>query len=207
MRAELALPARPGRAARVAQLEIRATSLAICPPRNRGRLGDSVQLNVVAAIENQPPEGVEALVWYLLTREPIALAVVRGYEARWLIEELHMGMKTGCATEQRQLETAHALQNFLAFATVVAWQMLCLRDVARRPEPVRADRVLTPLQLTVLCGLRPRLKPDCLAAEALRAVAVLLGRARKIWVMMSRFAGLAAYARSFAAHPVNAYGL
>jgi len=44
--------------------------------------------------------GVEPLVWYLVTREPIetaadVLAVVRGYEARWIIEELHMGMKTG----------------------------------------------------------------------------------------------------------------
>jgi len=95
------VPARPGRAARVASIEIRATSLAIRPPKNRGRRGDSIRLNIVAAIESQPPEGVEPLVWYLVTREPIetaadVLAVVRGYEARWIIEELHMGMKTGC---------------------------------------------------------------------------------------------------------------
>jgi len=174
------VPARPGRAARVAKMEIRAKSLALRPPRNRDRRGDSIELNVVAAMECQPPEGVEPLVWYLITREPIeteadVLAVVRGYEARWLIEELHMGMKTGCSTEQRQLETVHALQNFLAFATIVAWQMLCLRDAARRPEPVRANQVLTPLQMTVLCGLRPRLKTDCLASEALRAIAVMGG--------------------------------
>ena len=174
------VPARPGRAARVAKMEIRAKSLALRPPRNRDRLGDSIDLNVVAAMECQPPEGVEPLVWYLITREPIeteadVLAVVRGYEARWLIEELHMGMKTGCSTEQRQLETVHALQNFLAFATIVAWQMLCLRDAARRPEPTLANQVLTPLQMTVLCGLRPRLKPDCLASEALRAIAVMGG--------------------------------
>jgi len=174
------VPARPGRTARVAKLEVRAKSLALRPPRNRGRHGDSIELNIVAAMECQPPEGVEPLIWYLVTREPIeteadVLAVVRGYEARWLIEELHMGMKTGCSTEQRQLETVHALQNFLAFATIVAWQMLCLRDAARRPEPMLANRVLTPLQMTVLCGLRPRLKPDCLASEALRAIAVMGG--------------------------------
>ena len=174
------VPARPGRAARVAYMDIRATSLAIRPPKNRERRGDSLQLNVVAAIESQPPEGVEPLLWYLVTREPIeteadVLAVVRAYEARWIIEELHMGMKTGCATEDRQLETVGALQNFLAFATVVAWQMLCLRDASRGSEAVRADQVLTPLQMTVLCGLRPRLKPDCLAAEALRAIAVMGG--------------------------------
>jgi hypothetical protein len=174
------VPARPGRAARQAQMEVRATSLAIRPPRNRERRGDSLPLNLVAAIERVPPEGVEPLVWYLVTREPIAteadvLAVVRAYEARWIIEELHMGMKTGCSTEERQLGTVHALQNFLAFATVVAWQMLCLRDAARRPEPVRADQVLTRLQMTVLCGLRPRLKADCLAGEALRAIATMGG--------------------------------
>jgi len=174
------VPARPGRATRVAQMEVRATSLAIRPPRNRGRHGESIRLNLVAAIERQAPEGVEPLVWYLVTQEPIAteadvLAVVRAYEARWIIEELHMGMKTGCSTEERQLGTVHALQNFLAFATVVAWQMLCLRDAARRLEPVRADQVLTPLQVTVLCGLRPRLTADCLAAEALRAIAMMGG--------------------------------
>lgn len=174
------VPARAGRGARVAQLEVRATSLALRPPRNRGRHGDSIQLNIVAAIESQPPEGAEPLVWYLVTREAIAteadvLAVVRGYEARWIIEELHMGIKTGCSTEDRQLETRHALENFLAFATVVAWQMLRLRDAARRPEPVRADQVLTPSQMIVLCGLRPRLKADCLAGDALRAIAVMGG--------------------------------
>lgn len=176
----VAVPARAGRAARDATLDIRATTMAIRPPRNRERRGDSIELNMVAAIESQPPEGVDPLVWYLVTREPIqteadVLAVVRGYEARWMIEELHMGIKTGCSTELRQLETAHALQNFLAFATVVAWQMLRLRDAARRPEPVRATHVLTPLQMTVLCGLRPRLKPDCLASEALRAIAGMGG--------------------------------
>ena len=174
------VPARGSRAARTAYLEIRATSLTVRPPRNRGRHGDAIELNIVGAVESQPPDGVEPLVWYLVTREPIAteadvLAIVRAYEGRWPIEELHMGIKTGCSTEERQLETANALENFLAFATVVAWQMLRLRDAARRSPEVRADQVLTPTQLTVLCGLRPRLKPDCLANEALRAIAMMGG--------------------------------
>jgi hypothetical protein len=174
------VPARGSRAARTATLEIRATGLRIRPPRNRERHGDSIELNIVAAVERQAPEGVEPLVWYLVTGEPIAteadvLAVVRAYEGRWPIEELHMGIKTGCSTEERQLESAHALENFLGFATVVAWQMLRLRDAARRSPEMRADQVLTPSQLTVLCGLRPRLKRDCPANEALRAIATMGG--------------------------------
>jgi hypothetical protein len=174
------IPARPGRQARVAQMEIRAMAAAIRPPKNRGRRGDSVALNIVLAIESHPPADSEPLCWYLVTREGVetaadVLAVIRGYEARWLIEELHMGIKTGCSAEDRQLETRHALENFLAFATVVAWQMLCLRDASRRPDPARAAQFLTKAQMVVLCGLRPRLKPDCSAAEALRAIAVMGG--------------------------------
>jgi hypothetical protein len=174
------VPAGPGRKARTALMQIRALAATICPPRNRGRRGDSVPLNIVLAIEPTPPEGVEPLCWYLVTREAIetkddVLAVIKSYQARWLIEELHMGIKTGCSAEERQLGTEHALENFLAFATVIAWQMLCLRDASRRNEPVAAAKVLTPSQLIVLCGLRPRIKPDSSAVDALKAIATLGG--------------------------------
>jgi hypothetical protein len=177
---EVDVPGGPGRKARKAQMEVRAIATTVCPPKNRDRRGDSVSLNIVLAVESTPPEGIDPLCWYLVTREAIenkndVLAVIRAYEARWLIEELHMGIKTGCSAEQRQLGTEHALENFLAFATVIAWQMLSLRDASRREEPVRADQVLTHSQLTVLCILRPRIKPDCSANAALRAIATLGG--------------------------------
>ena len=93
---EVDVPGGPGRQARKAQMQIRAMPATFCPPRNRRRRGDSVSVNIVLAIEPTPPEGIEPLCWYLVTREAIetkddVLAVVEGYEARWLIEELHMG--------------------------------------------------------------------------------------------------------------------
>jgi len=122
------------------------------------------------------PDGVEPLVWYLVTREPIAteadvLAIVRAYEGRWTIEELHMGsdgvLDGRTATRDRQCAgELPRLRHGGGVADVAP---------ARRGPPspeVRADQVLTPTQLTVLCGLRPRLKPDCLANEALRAIAI-----------------------------------
>lgn len=177
---EVDVPGGPGRQARLARMEMRAMTANVCPPVNRGRRGDPLSLNIVLAIEPSPPDGVEPLCWYLVTREAIetkddVLAVLKSYEARWLIEELHMGIKTGCSAEQRQLGTEHALENFLAFATVIAWQLLCLRDASRRPEGIPAHQVLTPSQLAVLCALRPRLKSNCSAADALRAIATLGG--------------------------------
>ena len=170
----------PGVRARVARMELRTMAATVCPPRNRQRRGEPLSLNIVLAMESSPPEGVEPLCWYLVTRESIAskddvLAVIRSYEARWLIEELHMGIKTGCSAEERQLATEHALENFLAFATVVAWQMLCLRDASRRKDPIPAAHVLTSSQLTVLCSLRPRIKPTSSATDALKAIATLGG--------------------------------
>ncbi len=177
---EVEVPARPGRAARTAPLEVRAMEATVCPPKNLDRKGHSLALNIVLAIEPNPPAGVEPLVWYLLTREPIAtaedvLAVVGIYQARWLIEEFHMGFKSGCHSEQRQFETAHAIKNFLAFAAVIAWHLLALRDLARRPEPIPASHVLSPTLLAVLAALRPRLPDQPTARQALRTIATLGG--------------------------------
>jgi len=177
---EVDVPAGPGRQARTARMELRAMPVTVCAPRNRQRRGHPLSLNIVLAVEPSPPEKVEPLCWYLVTREAVdteddLLAVIRNYQARWLIEELHMGIKTGCSAEERQLGTEHALENFLAFATVIACQMLCLRDASRRQVPVPANQVLTPSQLAVLCALRPRIKPNCSATDALRSIATLGG--------------------------------
>lgn len=177
---DVEVKARPGRSARTARLELRAMQATICPPKNLGRKGPSITLHIVLALEPQPPAGADPLVWYLLTREPIAtasdvLAVVQIYKARWLIEEFHMGFKSGCRSEQRQFENVHTIENFLAFAAVIAWQLLALRDLARRPEPIPASRVLSPTLLAVLAALRPRLPAEPTARQALRAIATLGG--------------------------------
>ena len=174
------IPARAGRAARVACLGIRGTQVVLAPPQSPDGRRQPVKANIVAGIEIDPPSGVEPLCWYLLTTEPIdspeqLLQIVHHYEARWLIEELHMGMKSGCATEERQFESRHAIENFLAFAVVVAVTLLRLRDFARRPEPASALAVLTATQLEVLKQLRPKLIKGGTARDALRAIATLGG--------------------------------
>jgi hypothetical protein len=152
---------RAGRAARLAMLEIRAMAVSLRPPRNRDRKGESLAVNPVLAEEADAPKDVEPPRWYLVTREPIAtseavLEVVRDYEARWVIEEFHMGLKTGCSCEERQMETAHALQNFLAVATPMACQLLQLCDAARRDTPVEQCDVLSDAEMAVVRAMRAR---------------------------------------------------
>jgi hypothetical protein len=174
------VPGRPGQQERQAVLEIRACRVRVRPPLNRERAGQPLELNVVLARETQPPKGQKPLNWCLVTGEPIetleqCLQVVEAYEGRWLVEELHMGFKSGCGTEARRLQHGARLSNFLALATVVAFGMLSLRDAARRPEPPPASEHLSELQLQLLSDMCPKLPPTPNAYEALRAMALLGG--------------------------------
>jgi hypothetical protein len=174
------LRSRPGRSARTVTLEVRAMPALLRPPKNRGRKGDSVATNLVLARELAPPPGVEPLCWYLVTDEPIetpeqVLRIVDDYTVRWIIEEFHMGLKTGCACEDRQMETAHALMNFVAVATPMACKLLQLRDAARRDVPASKAGVLTPRQTKLLCQMRPRMMAKVKTARELMRVLANLG--------------------------------
>jgi hypothetical protein len=174
------VPARGGgRGARQAALEIRALRVDVQPPKNRDRRGSSQWMNLVLVEEVNPPSAKEALHWFLVTREPIdtaeqVLAIVEIYETRWVIEEFHMGLKTGCALEERQLESAHALKNFLAFATAASVSLLRMRDASRNAN-LRASDVLSPIQLEILGATHPKVTPESTANAAFRAVAQLGG--------------------------------
>ena len=61
------------------------------------------------------------------------------YERRWIIEEYHKGMKTGCRIESMQFELIERLEPAIAVLSVVTTTLLQLRDAARAPD---ADRRL-----------------------------------------------------------------
>lgn len=91
---------------------------------------------VVHVWEPQPPEGVEPLEWVLLTSVPIqtvehAWERVDWYRARWIVEDYHQGLKTGCRVEQRQLQSYEGLRRLLGLLAPAAVRLLQLRAVAR----------------------------------------------------------------------------
>jgi hypothetical protein len=172
--------ARDGHPARTAELEVRATTVHLKPPLSSGRKGDSLEVNLVLARELGAPTGQDPLCWYLVTREPIETReqvqrVIEHYEARWMIEEFHMGLKTGCACEQRQLERIHGLRNFLALATPMAVRMLQLRDAVRRDLPWKEFNILGPSETAVLVAMRPRMMAKVSSVRDLMRVLASLG--------------------------------
>ena len=170
------IPRGPGRKERVAILAIRAKTMDIRPPKNRGRKGNPFRATYLDVREQNAPDGVAGLHWTLITDEPTVslvdcVAVVEKYRSRWLIEEFHMGLKTGAGIEDRQFESLDVHTTFLAFATIVAWRLLALRTTARAPDPTPATAFLTPVQVELIRALVPRLPANPTTRDAMRAIA------------------------------------
>lgn len=92
--------------------------------------------SLVEAREVNPPPGVEPLYWRLWTTEPAttldgAIEIVRLYKLRWRVEDFHLTLKSGCRVEALELETADRLSKAILLYSVVAVQIVRLRDQAR----------------------------------------------------------------------------
>jgi hypothetical protein len=163
------------------ELTIRTATYRVEPPRARNnREGVGRPIHVVCAREENPPEGVEAVEWILLTSEPVAkpedaLLVLEHYTARWVIEEWHKALKTGCRIESRQLEEWHRLEVLLAIYSVIAWRLVALRDAARCGEELRAGVVLTESEMAILTRLDRTLRRSVMARDYLVSIAKLGG--------------------------------
>lgn len=167
---------------REARLSISAVSLTFRRPHQAKRgLVESVSVNVVRVVEENTPEGCVPVEWQLATTEPIAtvqqvLAVVDHYRARWMIEEYFKALKTGCAFEKRQLESAKTLQAALGLFVPIAWGLLRLRTTARVTPDAPATNLATPTELLVLrAATRGKLAVNATAREVMLAIAGLGG--------------------------------
>jgi hypothetical protein len=137
------IQAQKGRKARTqAEFAIRGGPILLLPPHAKhGHHGnDPLPLYVVYVAEvSPPPKGEKPIDWMLLTNEPVhnledAWRVVEWYERRWVVEEYHKAMKTGCRIEDLQFTAVERLQPAIALLSGVALTLLNLRDASRRPD-------------------------------------------------------------------------
>ncbi len=134
--------AQKGRKARKeAEFIVRCGAVLVHPPHARsGNHGDApLPLYVVRVSEVDPPKSETGIDWMLLTNEPSetfedAWKILTWYERRWIVEELHKGMKTGCKIESMQFNTVDRLKPAIALLTTVAITLLNLRDMSRLAE-------------------------------------------------------------------------
>ncbi len=215
----VAVPAREKRPARQAQVTLAWASVRICPPV---QAPPSVQQCgplcawVVRAWEPDPPLDVEAVEWVLLsslmvTTPAEAQLVVERYTCRWLVEDYHQCLKTGCQVEEVQLDDGQDVRRFLGFAIPIAVRLLQLRQAARQTPDVPAVAIVDPLMVEVLARRQRPFTRESTLAEFWQAVARLGGHQgrksdgppgwRTIWRGWRYLSDLTDGARLFVQHP------
>jgi hypothetical protein len=140
------VPARPGSKKHRTLLELRSVSLTIKPSAKHPTRA-AITWTLVEARERNAPAGSEPLHWLLWTTEPASTAseileVVRLYKLRWLIEDFHLTLKSGCQIEDLRLETADRLIKAILMYSAVALRVVALRDLARRTPTAPCDTIL-----------------------------------------------------------------
>ncbi|MGB7159233.1 MAG: IS4 family transposase [Tepidisphaeraceae bacterium] len=138
---DLKIPSGPGRSARTAHLKLSFTPVTLdVPGKHSGEYPkDPLSMWAVRVWEPHAPKGVDPLEWILLTNVPVTTAAearerVTWYEARFVIEELHKGMKTGCGIELLQLTRIERLEPAIGILSALSTTLLQLRDAARAPD-------------------------------------------------------------------------
>jgi transposase-like protein/transposase Tn5 family protein len=149
---QLEVPANEHQVARTATVAVRFSAIGMLRPHNRSPYARScgiglITMNVVEVLELNPPRGQKPLHWVLLTSHHVATfddawTVIEFYEKRWLIEEFHKALKTGCSLEDRLYETAHAWETLTAFLSIVAVRLLQLKTVAKAEPNRPAEEVI-----------------------------------------------------------------
>ncbi len=183
----LALRSRDKQPARDAEIEVRVGRIKIPRPRHvspwvRKLDPAPIAMNVIQVIEVNAPKGVTPIQWVLFTSLPVttfddAWVVIGYYELRWLVEEYHKALKTGCSSESRQLKTAGRLEAFVGLTSVVAVRLLQLKSLARTNPEVPAKRVVPRVWLQMLKLARKKLSRvhDLTVGQFYREVAMLGG--------------------------------
>jgi hypothetical protein len=126
---------------RVAKLLISFAAVCLDRPHvKHGEHGDQpLPVFAIRVWEPHPPRGEQGLEWFLLTNQAVtkladALLVIDWYKTRWVIEEFHKAMKTGCNVEQLQFNYVDRLEPMIAVLSAVATTLLNLRALCATAE-------------------------------------------------------------------------
>jgi hypothetical protein len=151
------IPARGGRPARVADVELAAAPVWIpAPSGTPQRFAQPVLTAWVVRIwEAHPPAGVEGLEWILITSVPTAtredLRERRDwYACRWMVEVFHDIEKNGCSEEDRRFETAARMAACLAILSLVAVRIFQLRTALTSVPEAPAEQVASAEEIQVV---------------------------------------------------------
>lgn len=165
---QLYLRSRPGVKARYAPIEVSAVTVTFPRPRHQSEWAkqcgiQELEMNVVIVQEIGAPAGVTPIQWILLTSLDAstfenAFQIIEVYESRWIIEEYHKVLKTGCSVETHALQKADRLEPLIGLITVIGTRLLQLKFIGRSQPEAKAATHVPRSWLKCLDLARPKLR-------------------------------------------------
>jgi hypothetical protein len=147
-----------------ATLEIRYRRIHVLPPIGKQKRYPALDLTVIYAQEQAPPEGRPRIDWKLITDLPVnsiddAIEKLRWYALRWKIEVFHKILKSGCRAEDSRLRTAERLVKLIAVFCILAWRVFWITMLNRTQPEAKPDQALTATEMRLLDQLVPDRRP------------------------------------------------
>lgn len=154
------------RTSRQTTLSIRAITVTIAGPRRPGggSLADAT-LNVVEALELNPPAGEPPVRWVLFTTLPVATVedlvdALEGYRQRWSVELYFKTLKSGLKIEDMKYQTLERYMVAFSMLTVVGWRVEYLKGATRSDPQSSCERYFAPGEwMAIKAFLRQPLNP------------------------------------------------
>ena len=87
-----------------------------------------------------------------------AWQTIEDYEHRWLAEEYHKVIKSGCSIEKHALRSADRLEPLIALTTVIGTRLFQLKLIGRKQKDVLARKFVPAKWLKALKLAEPQLK-------------------------------------------------
>lgn len=122
---------------RNAELELKSIPITLAASRKQSQvIKENINLYAVEAKEINPPDGLEAAHWILITTLEInsyeeSLMIVNCYSMRWKIENYFRVLKSGCTIEECRLGEAKRIIKYIALNSVIAWRIFWMTFVSR----------------------------------------------------------------------------
>jgi len=181
---DICVPRRTGDyAERTATVELRYAPMTVYAPDDleESAIHDEIKMYGIHVREINPPEGIEAIEWFLVSNVAVsnikdALERVRWYLLRWTIEVYHKSEKSCCSSEDCRLETDERMLNFLAVNSVIAWRVLFVTYIARQQPEAPAEVILSPTEVKVLEGANNLKLPKPTKIKTVQQAVAALGK-------------------------------
>jgi Transposase DNA-binding/Transposase DDE domain len=113
---------------------------------------EEIELSVIRCWNEE--ESIEWILYSTMKIETLEEAIEKiiWYSKRWIIEEYHKCIKTGCKIETRQLESHKALEALTGVLGIISILMLHLRHLAREASDELAKEHVPEVALKIICS-------------------------------------------------------